>query len=187
MQLLPKLHFAFLNGWLFLVIYFFGLAITVSTYSKEKRKKLFYEPSYPKEDPRRIVITLGRIAAVSFVVLMFFTPLRLGTLYFYVGLLIYMVGFAMVMISLLEYKIARTEGLVTGSLYRISRNPQWVGLVLVFAGTSIAVASWLPVVLMTLLVVAYHFQILLEEEACLGFYRETYETYMKDVPRYLGF
>lgn len=187
MRLLPAFGLSILNGWLLLVAYFLGLTLNVLTFPREKRRKLFLEPSYPKGNWRGLVLLLGRLAAISFVALMIFTPLQTGSLFLYIGLAIYLLGFSVVMLSLFEYRRAEADRPVTQGIYRVSRNPQWIGLVLVFAGTAIAVATWLQLALLAILVIAYHFQILLEEETCLGLYGEDYKAYMKQVPRYLGF
>jgi len=118
---------------------------------------------------------------------MIFTPLQTGSLFLYVGLAIYLFGFLVVMLSLVEYKRAETDRPVVQGIYAVSRNPQWMGLALVFTGTAIAVATWLQLGLLAVLVVTYHFQILLEERTCLGHYGKDYQAYMKRVPRYLGF
>jgi protein-S-isoprenylcysteine O-methyltransferase Ste14 len=118
---------------------------------------------------------------------MIFTPLQTGSLFLYVGLAIYLLGFSVVMLSLVEYRRAEADRPVLQGIYAVSRNPQWIGLVLVFAGTAIAVATWLQLGLLAVLVVAYHFQILLEERTCLGLYGKDYQAYMKRVFRYLGF
>jgi len=187
MQIFPPLRLALLNGGLLLTAYFLGLVLTVLTFPKEKRQQLFFEPRYPREDPRWWILALGRLSAVSLVVLMFFTPLRLGTPFSIVGLVTYVAGYSTVVLSLLEYNRAPAGLPVTEGLYRLSRNPQWIGLVLVFMGSSLAVGFWLHVVLLVILVVAYHFQILLEEAACLRLYGDKYASYMDKVPRYLIF
>jgi len=187
MALLPAFGLSIFNGWLLLVAYFVGLILSVLTFPRDKRKKLFLEPSYPKGDWRGLVILFGRIAAISFVTLMLFAPLRTGSPFLYVGLAIYLLGFSVVMLSLFEYRSAEADRLVTRGIYRVSRNPQWIGLVLVFVGTAMAVANWLQFALLAILVIAYHFQIRLEEEICLRLYGEDYKAYKKEVPRYLGF
>jgi protein-S-isoprenylcysteine O-methyltransferase Ste14 len=187
MRLIPSFGLAVLNGWLFLAAYFIGLILTVLAYPRGKRKKLFLEPLYPKGDWRGLVIIVGRLAAVSFVALTLFTPLQTGTPFLYLGLVIYLLGFSLVMVSLMEYRRAEESQLVTRGIYQISRNPQWVGLALVFLGTTIAMATWLQLVLLLIVVIAYHFQILLEEGICMNLYGEEYKAYVKLVPRYWGF
>jgi protein-S-isoprenylcysteine O-methyltransferase Ste14 len=187
MRLFPALSLSILNGWLLLGAYFLGLTLNVLTFPREKRRKLFLEPSHPKGDRRSVVLLLGRLAAISFVASMIFTPLQTGSPFVYVGLAIYLLGFSVVMLSLFEYRRAEADRPVLQGIYAVTRNPQWIGLVLVFAGTAVAVATWLQLGLLAVVVVAYHFQILLEERTCLGLYGKPYQAYMKRVPRYLGF
>ncbi len=71
--------------------------------------------------------------------------------------------------------------------YRVSRNPMWVGLFLVFIGAAIATAVGLHILLVFGVAVAYHNQILAEEEVCIKGFGETYEAYMDRVPRYFLF
>ncbi len=184
MQILPALEFSIKNGGGLLALYFIGLIAMVLTFPSDKRKKLFYEPSYPRADWRWSVLLVGRVAAVSFVVLMFFTPLKIGAPLFYIGLLVYGLGYFIVMVALITYRQAPRNQIVGAGLYRISRNPQWVGLVFVFIGSVMTVAVWLHLILVLLLVGAYHFQILLEEGSCLNLYGERYQDYMRRVPRY---
>jgi protein-S-isoprenylcysteine O-methyltransferase Ste14 len=184
MQFLPPMRLGILNGWLMLMAYFVGLTISALSFPADKRKKLFLEPHYPRGHPRWIILALGRIAAISFVALMLFASLRLEACVFYIGLAVYAAGYAAVIVSLNDYRRAPTDELVTSGLYRRSRNPQWLGLVGVFVGTALAVGGWLHLLLVSLLAVAYHFQILLEEGICEAAYGAEYLEYMSQVPRY---
>ena len=185
MDFLPPLRLGLFNGWLPLVAYFAGLTLSVLTFPRDKRKKLFLEPDYPRGHPRWIVLTLGRIAAISFVVLTFFTPLQLGTFLFYGGAALYLIGYLAVMVSLNDFRRTPADDVATTGLYRYSRNPQWLGLVGVFVGTGLALGGGLPLVLVLTLIAAYHFQILLEEGICEAAYGTTYRDYRKRVHRYL--
>jgi protein-S-isoprenylcysteine O-methyltransferase Ste14 len=187
MTLIPQFGCHLLNGWLYLVAYFLGLFLTVIAFTAEKRKALFHEPGPPRGSPAWLALLLGRLCAVTYVILMFFTPLRTGTAFFIAGTVVYVAGYALVVLSLLEFRRAAPGHPVTAGLYRFSRNPQWIGLVLVFLGTTIAVATWLQLALVLVLVGSYHFQILAEEEACLQYYGEEYRAYLDQVPRYILF
>jgi len=185
MKIFPAFQLSIWNGFLLLALYFLGLILSVLTFSKEHRAWLFYEPAYPRSSLPWFIILVGRVAAVSLVISMFFTPLRQGTAIFYVGLLVYLAGFCVVMVSLQQYRRAPGGEPVRRGLYRYSRNPQWVGLVLVFLGTFLAVGVWIHLFLLVILVFAYHFQILLEEQTCLREFGKDYRDYMSQVPRYL--
>jgi len=107
-----------LNGWLMLGAYFVGLAVNAASFSKEKRVQLFYEPGPERGSPRWLIVILGQIAAVCFCVLTAFAPLRLGTALFFAGLGLYLLGYATVMASLLDFKRAPVGLPVQEGLYR---------------------------------------------------------------------
>jgi type IV secretory pathway TrbD component len=108
-RLFPVFAYTVRNGGLLLLACFLGLTLCVLTFPSDKRKKLFLEPSYPKGDWRGMVLLVGRVAAILFVTSMFFTPVRTDWLLWYVGLVTYMMGCAIVMISLREYRSAATD------------------------------------------------------------------------------
>jgi hypothetical protein len=64
-----------------------------------------------------------RVAEISFVALSLFFRLRLGTIILYLGLAIEVVGYVVVMLSLVDHMHAPTDALVTAGLYQYSRNP----------------------------------------------------------------
>lgn len=185
MQILPSLQFGLQNGWVLWIAYFIGLILSVLAYPTDKRKKLFSEPTYPRGDPRRAILAVGSIAAVMFITSTLFVPLILGGPLLYVGLSAYVLGYLAVMISLHEYRHAPVDSIVETGLYRFSRNPQWLGLVMVFLGTALAMGSGLHLFLLAVVVISYHFRILCEEQVCEAAYGESYTRYKRRVPRYL--
>jgi protein-S-isoprenylcysteine O-methyltransferase Ste14 len=91
-----------------------------------------------------------------------------------------------VMVSLHDFRSAPVDQPVTTGTYRVTRNPQWIGLVLVYLGATLAVATWFHLALLTVIVITYHYQILLEESVCGRFYGDKYKAYLQQVPRYVG-
>jgi protein-S-isoprenylcysteine O-methyltransferase Ste14 len=71
--------------------------------------------------------------------------------------------------------------------YRVSRNPQWLGLFFVLLGSAISVGVWLYIGLVVLVGIIYHKQILDEEKACIKKYGDSYREYMERIPRYFLF
>jgi protein-S-isoprenylcysteine O-methyltransferase Ste14 len=186
MKLLPSLRLSVADGWLLLVPYFLGLTISALAFPRDKRKKLFFKPAYRRDDRRALVRLAGTIAAIAFVSTMLATPLQTGSALLGAGFAVYALGFVLVVVSLLEFRRAPLGRPVTTGIYRVSRNPQWIGLVLVYLGAALAVATWFHLVLLTVMVITYHYQILLEESVCSGFYGDEYAAYLRQVPRYAG-
>ena len=70
-----------------------------------------------------------------------FLPLKLGTIWFYVGLPITLIGLATYTIVLVNWANTPPGEPVTKELYRYSRHPMYVTTFLFFLGVSIATAS----------------------------------------------
>lgn len=77
--------------------------------------------------------------------------------------------------------------LVIGGLYRYTRNPMYVGVLLIVVGEALWWASWVIIGYAGLLWVAFHAWVILYEEPSLRrrFGRQ-YERYCSAVPRWIG-
>jgi len=72
-----------------------------------------------------------------------FLPLKLGTIYFYIGLPIILMGLVGMIMVMMKWVNAPLEKLVINGFYRYSRHPMYISTFLVFLGISIAAASWI--------------------------------------------
>ena len=75
--------------------------------------------------------------------------------------------------------------LVQTGIYRISRNPAFVGFDLVYIGLLIAFPNLLHAIFALFPMVMLHLQILQEEPYCRATFGAEYEAYCKNVRRYL--
>jgi protein-S-isoprenylcysteine O-methyltransferase Ste14 len=132
----------------------------------------------------KLVRFVGQAATFAYIGMMVFTPLATGAPVFAVGVLIYAAGYGSVMVALYYFKHTPANQAVVAGPYRFSRNPQWVGLVLVLAGAAVMSGVWLHLGIILLVAMIYHLQILAEEKACLEQYGASFRTYMDKVPRY---
>lgn len=76
-------------------------------------------------------------------------------------------------------------GLVTSGIYRVSRNPAFVGFDLTYIGLLLCFANWLHLVVVVCTVVIFHLQILQEERFLLSRKDIDYKAYYNRVHRYL--
>lgn len=81
--------------------------------------------------------------------------------------------------------IAVDDDLITGGPYRYSRNPQYVGDMLLFAGVTIIANSELVFVTHALTSLVFLLAPLAEEPWLESQFGEPYTTYRRDVPRFL--
>jgi steroid 5-alpha reductase family enzyme len=187
MEFLPKFQAGILNGWIPLLIYFFGLILSVSLYTKEARVWLF---NNPKDENRGLLLfirLLGQLAMVAYIVMLIFTPLRIGTPLFLLGAAVYFIGLIFEMSALYSFRRMPVGQPAVKGPYRLSRNPQWLGLFLVLLGSAIAAGIWAYFGIVIAVGIIYHMQILDEEKVCMKKYGDSYRTYMERIPRYFLF
>ena len=79
-----------------------------------------------------------------------------------------------------------TAALVTEGMYRYSRNPMYLGLLLVTIASTIWFGTWLGIIINIVFIFLINFlQIIPEEEALLTIFGEEYEEYKKNVRRWI--
>ncbi len=103
--------------------------------------------------------------------------------FFHIGLSVYSTGLAACAVSM--HNFARSgNGLTTKGLYRLSRNPMYIGYFLCFFGVVLITRS--PVLLAALIVfqASAHWIIRSEERWCVRVFGDEYVSYMKKVRRY---
>jgi protein-S-isoprenylcysteine O-methyltransferase Ste14 len=186
-QILPDFRIGLLYGWLPLMLYFVGLLLAAASFSRQARARLFKDPKYGMPAGVKLLRLLGQVAMFAWIGMMVFTPLKAGALVFPVGVFVYVAGYGIVMIALHHFKHTPAGQVVVTGPYRLSRNPQWVGLVLVLAGAAIMTGIWLYLGIILVVAIIYHLQILAEEKACLEQYGDSFRAYMAKIPRYFWF
>ena len=136
---------------------------------------------------QKAITTLGKLISLAMLVLLVFTPLKIGNAVFIAGSVLFGLGLVGVVVALVHFKDTPPDQPATKGMYRVSRNPQWVMLVLVFLGAFIAAGSGIALIFLVLAALCYHFRILGEERACLSQYGDSYRDYMQRIPRYFLF
>ena len=182
MELFPALSLGWWNGWIAPVLLALVDAILFRSFPKPVVARLWDRSQWSRK--QRIFTVIGKLISLGGLILLAFTPLKLGTPVFLAGAVIVLAGLALVIISVLNFAATPLDQPVTRGLYRISRHPQVVGAGLVLLGASIAIGSWAAVILWALGHLFGHWGSLAEEEACTKQYGESYRQYLQSVPRY---
>jgi len=135
-----------------------------------------------------LVASLSKIIYFPAVIYSVFLPLKLGTIWFYAGLPITLVGLVGTIIVLVDWANTPAGEPVTRGIYRYSRHPMYVTGVVIFLGVSILSASWV-FLLFTIIFgvgVTRPYFVKIEEAQCLGHYGAAYREYMNGTPRWIG-
>jgi len=108
------------------------------------------------------------------------------------GMLLIVVGWILMVIAMLQlglsarvYLPGQKTGLITSGIYRLCRNPAYMGTHLSFLGVFFLVPSLVYLIGFCLFVVYQHFRILQEERFLRGAFGAEYEEYFRKVGRYL--
>ena len=116
--------------------------------------------------------------------LFIFSPLKIGDSIFFVGILLFLIGLLGLIIALFNFKDGSVNKLATTGLYKITRNPQWICLILLHLGICISIGSFGAIFLLIIAVFLSHIRVLAEEKACGHEFGDDYKIYLKTVPRY---
>lgn len=146
------------------------------------RRTAFFAPTRGAE---RIAYWVYQLSFLGLLALLIFTRAAWGTFLTYAGLGLYAVGAALYLFAILHFGRPDSEGLATGGLYRVSRNPMYVAFFLYFLGIAMLTGSWVVLLVLVIFQGSVHFLILSEERWCIEQFGAAYTDYMRRVRRYL--
>ena len=187
MSLIPDFELGFWNAWIFMGPSLLLMLLCLLVMIKKDA------PGGParvtcKSKITLLVASLSKIIYFPAAIYSVFLPLELGSVWFYVGLPITLIGLAGSLVVLVSWAITPTGEPVTRGLYRYSRHPMYVTMVLLLLGVAIASVSWvfLLFAIISGVGVTRPYFVKVEEAQCLGHYGAAYREYMNRTPRWLG-
>jgi len=145
-------------------------------------KANFFPPTLGKEQTAYYIYQFTTLFLLIFPL---FKQIHFETAVDLIGIIIYIIGAVLYMLSIIHFSKPETQGITTKGLYRFSRNPMYVAFFLYFLGCAILIHSILYFSVLGVFQVSVHFLILSEERWCLKEFGEQYADYMKKVRRYI--
>ena len=182
MSLVPAFEIGVWNAWIFMLFIFLYIILTVQIFKSNVGEKIAHGEEEKKFSKY--------VALLFFVLLIYsvFLPLKLGMIWFYIGLPITLVGLLGSIVIMVNWAVTPAGEPVTRGFYRCSRHPIYVTGVIMLLGVSIISASWV-FFLFTIIFgvgVTRPYFIKIEEAQCLGHYGAAYREYMNRTSRWLG-
>jgi protein-S-isoprenylcysteine O-methyltransferase Ste14 len=139
---------------------------------------------YEKKEKRAFVTAM--VILVLLVLYSIFLPLKLGTVWFYAGLAIYLVGLAMFVTAIVNIATTPLGQPFGKGMYRYSRHPMLFSSFMTWVGVSVATASWVFLLLSIVVLGLEMFEAIAEERGCLKVYGDKYREYLNATPRWIG-
>ena len=183
-SVIPEFTLGWGNGWIGTIPLMLTMLILFLTNKRASQRAMDMSAYTVRERIRTVASTCIFFGAVLYSIGL---PLQWGTVWFYMGSIVYVCGCIPYIISTVNFAATPLDEPIVSGVYRISRNPLYLFSALMLLGIGIAGASWLMIVLVILYAVVNHFTVLAEERFCSKKYGEPYRTYMRTVPRYLLF
>lgn len=172
MSLIPAFEIGLWNAWIFIIPM---IALHISTSLVLKNRDTEGQPS----KIMMIVFLLLQILPI-------FMPLNFETIWFYVGLIVYMIGIVFVILAIIGFATSQIDKPATTGIFRFSRNPMYIGGLRIFVGIALVSISWIYGILVLIWLILMIKSISKEEDQCLKKYGEDYQDYMKRTPRWIG-
>ena len=186
MSVIPAFKIGFWNAWIFMLI----ILLTIPFFVRIANKRTI--PPQEEEFNKTFSIKNKAIFCSSKYIIFIaafysiFLPLKLGTLWFYVGVPIALFGLTGLIIVMVNWYNSEPTKPIMKGLYRYSRHPMYVTYFLIFLGTSIATASWLFMLFLILFTVGTVTFADFEEKGLLEQFGNDYRTYQSRTPRWIG-
>jgi len=183
MSLIPAFELGLWNAWILvvpiLILSFSDMRVTAARESGESGDFQLTR----KENRLTYAVFLPMVVSWVYAV---FLPLQLGTTWLYSGLIIYLFGIVFTIVAVRNFATSPKGKVITKGLYSASRNPMYIGMILMQSGLGIACSSWLYLLLTVVLMILLNANLSAEERYCLYRFGDDYRKYKNKTPRWIG-
>ena len=182
MSIIPDFDIGLWNAWILiipLIIFWFGGVKFL--FSKRMSEEQFTQKGRDK------IVSMFLVLAMFFSFFYsVFLSLKLGTIWFYIGFIVYLIGLILIILTMINFATTPRDKPVTKGLYRYSRNPMFIGFFIVYAGIAIACISWVYTLLTVLFILIVNYLSPIEEAVTLKHYGKSYKEYIDRTPKWIG-
>jgi protein-S-isoprenylcysteine O-methyltransferase Ste14 len=185
----PTFEIGLWNAWIFWVLQLLAMIIPDFFMSKEAKTRTKRSAQFVpfKKKIEKILAFSTHIVIVPFsIIYSVFLPLQLGTVWFYIGIVILISALVMSIMTTISFATTPIDKPVTSGIYRISRHPIYLNGFLLNLSIGIASASWIILLCATLWIVIFHLVLPTEESYLIGQYGDAYREYMNRTPKWIG-
>jgi protein-S-isoprenylcysteine O-methyltransferase Ste14 len=183
MSLVPAFELGLWNAWILVIpMLIISFSDMRATASRESGRAGDFKLTR-KENRLTYAVFLPMVISWVYAV---FLPLQLGTVWLYSGLIICLFGMIFTSVAILNFATSQKDKVITKGLFRFTRNPTYIGIILMQIGLGIACSSWLYLLLTVALMILLNANLSAEERYCLYRFGDDYRKYKNITPRWIG-
>jgi len=186
MSLIPAFEIGVWNAWIFMLYLALHPLLIRLIAGKGGLKRMGNPADMPLTKTEKKISTFSTVIFILLLIYSVFLPLKLGTMWFYIGLPICLLGLIMFTIAIVNIANIPLDKPFTKGLYRYSRHPMYVTWFLTLIGVGIASASWIFLLFSIVSTTLSFVHAIPEEGFCLEKYGDAYREYMNRTPRWIG-
>lgn len=186
MTFLPEWSMSWTNAFWFSALSLVTSFVLVRFFPGHFRKRVFTMPDF-STTWGRVAKRINMACMLTMLFVPLFAPLQFGSGYFIPGVGVYLLGYVFYVMALVNYATTEPGRPVVSGVYRLSRNPQQIGMIIMWTGVGMTTGVMLFFALCGMQLVFAYPTFLAQEEFCLERYGEEYREYMRRTPRYLLF
>lgn len=188
MSLMPAFKIGIWNAWILQVLFYLSMFIPNFFLDKEAKEKSKRMSQFPPVKKKVKILAVSTHAVIMPVALIYsiFLPLKLGTVWLYVGLVLYTAALIISLMTLFNIGSGPAEKPVTGGAYKFSRHPMYFSGFLMFISVGIACSSWVFLLLGITWIVFWQMVVPTEERLLIEKYGDSYRDYRDRTPRWIG-
>lgn len=173
------------NAWIFMSVFILQMLAIMFI------DKRLWQRSHIPEDARRNkfekrVSIIGNIVWLIAMGYSIFLPFQIGTLWFYIGLSVFIIGLALMAVATFNFIAAPADHPITKGAFNFSRHPMYLATFLICLGSGIATVSLLFIFLSIIMALCFNQEALIEERYCSNRYGNAYKDYLNSTHRWIG-
>lgn len=173
-----------MNGFLLLIPFLFIRFVLLFFLNKKAiQRAAHFAPLQGKEKAAYYIYQVSNIGLLLYPI--FLTVKVDFSWQFYLGLICYILGLCLCVITMVCFSSPDSTGLNINGIYKFSRNPMYIAYFICFVGMALLTQSLILSGLILVFQISAHWIILAEERWCIEKFGIAYKQYMENVRRYL--
>jgi protein-S-isoprenylcysteine O-methyltransferase Ste14 len=186
MSLVPAFQIGVWNAWVFMIWPWVDM-LAIRLVGLDVYRRASGIPSEMKTSRQyRVVSYVSMAVDIMAVAYSIFLPLKLGTIWFYAGLAIFLTGLVVLTAATVNFATTPMDVPITRGIYHYSRHPMYLASLLIYCSVGIAAASWVFLLVFVVQSVFIRIAAVREERYCLEKYGEAYREYIDKTSGWLG-